>query len=366
MKPATPTNPVPPATGAIPPVPPGADVRKVSTVAEAVRALEEGPEKGYVLFGAKVLREALKVFMRRNRVERRGPEDEIVPLFTPEHLNALFGDLSFAQQAFLLRLLRDPGAFVSREELHRAIRGGSGKTSRPSHSLNQIAFVLRKKLGKDGIGRCIETVPGTGFRWNREKEPKSLSEAFLKVVGLAALTVLAVAVAIHGFAFRGADAAPPSAEPCRAMRTFSDDGPAGEPSASVPSAKGRSPRRAADGMEDTWFESAGPARTGDWLSFPLPDPSGAAGPDRGRIGIRFGRPGGGPPFAPPCRVEWTAGPSAGAPPAWLPLGDVDPAAGLFSADLPSSPVAAVRVLVVADSPLPLAVREVSVSVPDAD
>ena len=120
-------------------------------------------------------------------------------------------------------------------------------------------------------------------------------------------------------------------------------------------------------MENTWFESAGPARTGDWLSIPLPEPSGAAGPDRGRrTGIRFGRPGAEPPFAPPCRVEWTAGPSDGAPPAWTPLGDVDPAADRFSADLPPSPVSAVRVLVVADSPLPLAVREAGFSDPEAE
>ena len=100
-----------------------------------------------------------------------------------------------------------------------------------------------------------------------------------------------------------------------------------------------------DGLKNTWFESAGPARTGDWLAFRIPDSSdGSAESDCGRrIEIRFGRPDAAvSPFAPPCRVEWSSDPSAGASSAWHPLGDVTSETELFVADCrrrPSRPSA---------------------------
>ena len=151
-------------------------------------------------------------------------------------------------------------------------------------------------------------------------------------------------------------------EPVQAMRSFSELRSFGDPSASVECAKGHSPLRSVDGLEDTWFESAAPARAGDWISFRFPDSS-----DRGRrIGIRLGRPDAVGPSSPPCRVEWSSVPSAGASDAWFPLGDVDPATGLFAADLPASPVTAVRIVVTADSSLPLAVREARITVSEPE
>ena len=379
-------------------VPPGTKVLRADTVEKAVRTLEACPDEGVVVLDAKVLAEAAKAFLRRNRVEDRGGTGEVVPVFTPEHLNVLFGDLTFSQQTFLLSLLRDPGAFVSREELFRAIRGGTGRdrASHRSHALNQIACQLRKKLGPRGAGQCIETVHGTGFRWNRRKEPPSLSAAFLKVAGLALLSVFAVVAGVLHVAPRktggagppsGADggalvsngarsgapaaASPASDEPVRAMR----DRPAPEafcqPFSSVRHAKDHSPWRALDGSEDTWFESAAPARTGDWFSFRFPAPLGrAAGPDRGRrIEILLGRPdSAGPPPLPRCRVECSPDPF-GAPDSWIPAGGIDPATGRCALDLENLPIAslaAVRVLVTADSPLPLSVREVRIAAPETE
>jgi hypothetical protein len=115
-------------------------------------------------------------------------------------------------------------------------------------------------------------------------------------------------------------------------------------------------------VEATRIGGAAAARAGVWVSFRFTDSS-----DRGRrIGIRLCRPDAVGPSSPPCRVEWSSVPSAGASDAWFPLGDVDPATGLFTADLPASPVAAVRIVVTADSSLPLAVREAGVSGPEAD
>ena len=48
------------------------------------------------------------------------------------------------------------------------------------------------------------------------------------------------------------------------------------------------------------------------------------------------------------------------------LGDADPTTELFVADLPASPIAAVRVIVTADPSLPLAVREAGFSSPEAE
>lgn len=366
------------------PIPPGTKVSTATTVDEAIRLLDGGPTEGVVVLDMNVYRETLRAFSQRNRIELPETSAEAPSRFTPEHLNILFGDLTYTEQTFLLALLRKPGALVTREELFRAIRGGEGTESHRTHSLNQTACVLRKKLGPDGAGRCIETVRSIGFRWNREKEPPALSFGFWKVAGLAMLSAFVIVAGILRFAPRdrpddgdsssstegGAlvsyDTPGPDAtarnEPVQAMRSFSELRSLGDPSASVECAKGHSPWRSVDGLEDTWFESAAPARAGDWISFRFPDSS-----DRGRrIGIRLGRPDAVGPSSPPCRVEWSSVPSAGASDAWLPLGDVDPATGLFTADLPASPVAAVRIVVTADSSLPLAVREAGVSGPEAE
>ena len=366
------------------PIPPGTKVSTATTVDEAIHLLDGGPTEGVVVLDVNVYRETLRAFSQRNRIEHPETSAEAPSRFTPEHLNILFGDLTYTEQTFLLALLRKPGALVTREELFRAIRGGEGTESHRTHSLNQTACVLRKKLGPDGAGRCIETVRSIGFRWNREKEPPALSFGFWKVAGLAMLSAFVVVAGILRFALRdrpddgdsssaadggalvsnttpGPDATARN-EPVQAMRSFSELRSFGDPSASVECAKGHSPWRSVDGLEDTWFESAVPARMGDWISFRFPDSS-----DRGRrIGIRMGRPDAVGPSSPPCRVEWSSVPSAGASDAWLPLGDVDPATGLFTADLPASPVAAVRIVVTADSSLPLAVREASFSDPEAE
>ena len=108
---------------------------------------------------------------------------------------------------------------------------------------------------------------------------------------------------------------------------------------------------------------------GDWLAFRIPDSSdGSAESDCARrIEIRFGRPDAAvSPFAPPCRVEWSSDPSAGASSVWHLLGDVAPATELFVADLPAAPVAAIRVVVTADSSAPLVVREAGFSDPEAE
>lgn len=376
-------------------VPPGTKIARAKTVEEAVRTLEACPSEGVVVLDAKVLAEATKAFLRRNRIEDRGGSEEVVPVFTPKHLNILFGDLTYAQQTFLLCLLRDPGAFVSREELFRAIRGGTGqdKKDHRSHALNQIACDLRKILGPRGAGQCIETIHGTGFRWNRQKEPESLSFDFLKVAGLAMLSVFAVVAGVHRFAHAGHDepggAGPfsttdgnalvsydtpgPDAtarnEPVQAMRSLSELRSFGDPSASVECAKGHSPWRSVDGLEDTWFESAAPARAGDWISFRFATPlESSAEPGRNRrIEILLGRPSSSSsPFAPPCRVECSADPS-GSPDSWRPAGDVDPATGRYALDLedlPISSVAAIRIVVTSDSDFPLAVREARITVPE--
>ncbi len=366
------------------PIPPGTKVSTATTVDEAIRLLDGGPTEGVVVLDVNVYRETLRAFSQRNRIEHPETSAEAPSRFTPEYLNILFGDLTYTEQTFLLALLRKPDALVTREELFRAIRGGEGTESHRTHSLNQTASVLRKKLGPDDIGQCIETVRGLGFRWNREKEPPALSFGFWKVAGLAMLSAFVIVAGILRFAprVRPDDGASSSAadggalvsydtpgpdatarnEPVQAMRSFSELRSFGDPSASVECAKGHSPWRSVDGLEDTWFESAAPARAGDWISFRFPDSS-----DRGRrIGIRLGRPDAVGPSSPPCRVEWSSVPSAGASDAWLPLGDVDPATGLFTADLPASPVAAVRIVVTADSSLPLAVREAGVSGPEAE
>ena len=366
------------------PIPPGTKVSTATTVDEAIRLLDGGPTEGVVVLDVNVYRETLRAFSQRNRIEHPETSAEAPSRFTPEHLNILFGDLTYTEQTFLLALLRKPGALVTREELFRAIRGGEGTEAHRTHSLNQTASVLRKKLGPDDIGQCIETVRGLGFRWNREKEPPALSFGFWKVAGLAMLSAFVIVAGILRFAPRdrpddgdsssaadgGAlvsyDTPGPDAtarnEPVQAMRSFSELRSFGDPSASVECAKGHSPWRSVDGLEDTWFESAAPARAGDWISFRFPDSS-----DRGRrIGIRLGRPDAVGPSSPPCRVEWSSVPSAGASDAWLPLGDVDPATGLFTADLPASPVAAVRIVVTADSSTPLSVREAGFSDPEAE
>ena len=67
----------------------------------------------------------------------------------------------------------------------------------------------------------------------------------------------------------------------------------------------------------------------------------------------------GAPLAPPCRVECSADP-IGAPDTWHPAGEVDPTTGRFVLDASSLPIDAVeivRIVVAADSDLPLAVRE---------
>ena len=366
------------------PIPPGTKVSTATTVDEAIRLLDGGPTEGVVVLDVNVYRETLRAFSQRNRIEHPETSAEAPSRFTPEHLNILFGDLTYTEQTFLLALLRKPGALVTREELFRAIRGGEGTESHRTHSLNQTACVLRKKLGPDGAGRCIETVRSIGFRWNREKEPPALSFGFWKVAGLAMLSAFVVVAGILRFAPRdrpddgdsssaadggalvsnttpGPDATARN-EPIQAMRSFSELRSFGDPSASVECAKGHSPWRSVDGLEDTWFESAAPARAGDWISFRFPDSS-----DRGRrIGIRLGRPDAVGPSSPPCRVEWSSVPSAGVSDAWFPLGDVDPATGLFAADLPASPVAAIRIVVTADSSLPLAVREAGVSAAEGE
>lgn len=375
-------------------VKPGATVTMANTVEDAVRTLEEGPTEGFVILDATILREASKSFLRRNRIATRDMIDEVVPIFTPEHLNILFGDLTRAQQTFLLLLLRDPGAFVSRGELLRAIRGNNGKESR-SHSLNQLACVLRKKLGRNGAGRCIETVHGTGFRWNREKESKALSFEFFKIADLAMLSALAIAAGINLYASRdsersggtdtssiGDDAlastrvqsgtsgsvASASDEPFQAMRRFSNLDSFGKPFSSIQSAKGHSPWRMVAGNEGTWFEGGGPARAGDCVSFHLPTPinTGVAGEPVRRIEILCGPPDAvGPSSVPPCRVECSADLSE-APGSWHPVGAIDPATGQFSMDvenLPLHSVSAIRIVVTADSDLPLVVREAKMKEP---
>lgn len=375
------------------PIPPGTKVSTATTVDEAIRLLDGGPTEGVVVLDVNVYRETLRAFSQRNRIEHPETSAEAPSRFTPEHLNILFGDLTYTEQTFLLALLRKPGALVTREELFRAIRGGEGTESHRTHSLNQTACVLRKKLGPDGAGRCIETVRSIGFRWNREKEPPALSFGFWKVAGLAMLSAFVVVAGILRFALRdrpddgdsssaadggalvsnttpGPDATARN-EPVQAMRSFSELRSFGEPSASVECAKGHSPWRSVDGLEDTWFESAAPARAGDWISFRFATPlERSAEPGRNRrIEILLGRPGSSSsPFAPPCRVECSADPS-GSPDSWRPAGDVDPATGRYALDLedlPISSVAAIRIVVTADSLRPLAVREAGITIPEAE
>lgn len=334
----------------------------LSTAEEVVRALESGPKEGLVVLDARALREGVRTFLRQGRAGEEGTPAEESPRFTPNHLNVLFGDLTRTQQTFLLLLLREPGALVTRTELLCAIRGGSGQEAVRTHSLNQIAHVLRRRLGR--AGRCIETVRGVGFRWNRNREPRSLSSDLLKVAGLAVLSALAIVagVNLHAPRERGRDEGSVSGNPFQAMRSPADIGAFGVPSSSVQFAKEHSPWRTVDGNEGTWFEGAGPARSGDWVSFRLPTPikTGAAGEPVRRIEILCGRPGSdSATLAPPCRVECSADP-IGAPDAWHPVGDVDPATGKFSMDvenLPLHSVSAIRIVVTADSDLPLVVRE---------
>ena len=376
-----------------PPIPPGTKVSTAMTVEEVIRLLESGPTEGVVVLDVNVFREASKTYLQRNRSEGDGTSDKPPPRFTPEHLNILFGYLTYNEQTFLLTLLREPGAFVSREELFRAIRGGEGTEAHRTHSLNQTACVLRKKLGPKGAGRCIETVRSIGFRWNRDYEPPALSFGFWKVAGLAMLSALVVVAGILRFAPRdrpddgdsfsatdggvlasnGAPGPDNTARdaPNQAMRSFSELRSFGDPSVSVECAKGHSPWRSVDGLEDTWFESAAPARAGDWISFRFATPlERSAEPGRNRrIEILLGRPGSSSsPFAPPCRVECSADPS-GSPDSWRPAGDVDPATGRYALDLedlPISSVAAIRIVVTSDSDFPLAVREARITIPEAE
>ncbi len=363
----------------------------LSTAEEVVRALENGPDEGLVVLDAKAFREGVRTFLHQGRAGEEGAPAEASPRFSPKHLNVLFGDLTRTQQTFLLLLLREPGALVTREELLCSIRGGSGQELVRSHSLNQIAHVLRRRLGR--AGRCIETVRGVGFRWNRNREPRSLSSDLLKVAGLAVMSALAIAAGVNLYAPHGrergggggsssadgdalAPARVPSGaslpdEPFRAMQGFSDPDSFAKAFASVPSAKEHSPWRMVDGNAGTWFESEGPARAGDWIAFRLPTPirAGAEAGAARRIEILCGRPGAdGAPLAPPCRVECSADP-IGAPDAWHPAGEVDPTTGRFVLDaalLPIDSIEVVRIVVAADSDLPLVVREAGLAQTSAE
>lgn len=363
----------------------------LSTAEEVVRALENGPDEGLVVLDAKAFREGVRTFLRQGRAGEEGAPAEESPRFSPKHLNVLFGDLTRTQQTFLLLLLREPGALVTREELLCSIRGGSGQELVRSHSLNQIAHVLRRRLGR--AGRCIETVRGVGFRWNRNREPRSLSSDLLKVAGLAVMSALAIAAGVNlyaphgrerggggGSSSAGGDALAPARvpsgaslpdEPFRAMRGFSDPDSFAKAFASVPSAKEHSPWRMVDGNAGTWFESEGPARAGDWIAFRLSTPIRVGTEDgpASRIEILCGRPGAdGAPLAPPCRVECSADP-IGAPDAWHPAGEVDPMTGRFVLDaalLPIDSIEVVRIVVAADSDLPLVVREAGLAQTSAE
>ena len=359
---------------------PVADLPVLSTAEEVVRALENGPDEGLVVLDAGALREGVRILLRHSRAEEEGAAGEEPPRFTPKHLNVLFGNLTKSQQTFLLLLLREPGALVTRAEILGAIRGGDGDEVKRTHSVNQAAHVLRRRLGS--AGRCIETVHGVGFRWNREREPRTLSFEFFKVAGLSMVSALALVAGVLWFLRGPADGCAPALPPAgpgtagtfQAMRAFWSSGSFGEPSASAAHAKGHSPWRSVDGSADTWFEGAAPARAGDWLAFrfPVPLDRSVASARGRRIEILLGRPDpSGAPVAPPCRVECSAGASGAAPETWIPLGSVEPSTGRFvvdAADLPVASVVAIRLVVTADSDLPLAVREAGFadSEPDGD
>lgn len=338
----------------------------VTSTEQLFRILENEDERGPFVVNAELLRAMEKALVDKIRASAG-------PVFTPGHLSIVFGKLTPQQQLFLKTLLEAPGRSFSYQELTVAMLGGSGVHNN-YHSLNQAASVLRKRLGSAGC--CIETVSGFGFRWNRDKEPKELTRKFLRLFGLSWLAVLAAVAGALLFSRgpeKGGGPTPPfqgpgASGPFQAMRDFSASDSFGEPSASVAHAKGHSPWRTVDGASDTWFESAAPARKGDWISFRFPSP--LDGSSASRIGILFGRPDADvPPFAPPCRVECAAGVSGGGAETWVPIGDVDPASGRFVADvadLPLSSVEAVRIVVTADSDLPLVVREAGFSVPETE
>ena len=342
----------------------------VSSVEDLVRILEREPGDGFVLVGEKTLRDGLAALLDRSR---RGDDgaDPGKSGIAQRDLERLFGDLTPACGTFLEKLLRTPGETVPRQELARAIAGGSGNLVRFG-SLRQNASRLRGLLGP--AGRCIEAVWGRGYRWNRSKEPPELSRALVRFAGFALLLLLVAAAGVRRLAFRDGEARP-AGEPFRALLPAADPGLPGEPSASVGHVRGRSPRKAADGLAETWFESAGPARAGDWLMLRFAEPVEPSAETRTgrRIEILCGRPdAAGAPRVPPCRVECTAGVPGGPADPWLPLGEVDPETGRFSvplAELPASPATAVRVVVAADSDAPFAVSEAGVrdgSGPDAD
>lgn len=338
----------------------------ISSVEEVLRIFEDEGQNGILSFDAKALHEGLKAFLDKNRAA--GPEGSQPPVFTARHLDILFGDLTRSQKIFLTLLLREPGRLVSREELASEMTGGTGNLTN-FHSLIQAAHLLRRRLGP--AGRCIETISGVGFRWNRKKESKELSHKLFRVLGLSSLATLAVVAGLLRFSRGSPDGGPPTSPPTgtgttgpfQAMRDFSSSGPFGEPSASVAHAKGHSPWRTVDGSADTWFEGVAPARAGDWLAFRFPAPferSDSSAPVR-RIEILFGRPeSDGSRVAPPCRVECSAGASGAASETWIPLGNIEPSAGRFvvnASDLPVSSIVALRIVVTADSDFPLVVRE---------
>lgn len=345
--------------------PPGSKLVVATTVEEAIDALGKGPADGYVVLDAKTFRETVNAIRREGGADGPAGTSDRAMRFVPEHLDILFGELTRTQQIFLLQLLRKPGCLVPRGDMLAAIRGGDGTESRRTHSLNQVAHVLRKRLGR--AGRCIETVHGVGFRWNRSLESGALSFGFLKVAGLAVMCTLAVVAGSLHFAFRDhGDGGWLAGMPFWSMRDLSPSYSVGEPSASVGYADGHSPWRAADGDEETWFESEGPARAGDWLAFRFPKPleRTAETASARRVEILFGRPGAvDPPLAPPCRVECSDDPFF-APDSWRPAGNVDPATGRFVlpfADLPAASVWSVRVVVAADADVPLCVREACIA-----
>ena len=335
----------------------GDPILVLSTVEDFLRVLEDDQNGGHLVLDATVLRAGIKALQERNRGAFDGSTER--ERISPSQMDRLFGDMPKVCQTFLRKLLEAPDETVPRAEMYRAINGCPGEP-RSYGSLRQNVHLLRALLKTDG--RCIETIHGRGYRWNRGKESAQLSKKLFEILGFSIPTVLLVA-GIHWFVFR-TDAPQPPAAPVRAIRPSVGWKWIGEPSSSGAYAEGHSPWKTADGSMESWFESAQPARTGDWLMLRLASPirPGFAAEAGRRLEIRCGRPDGTGPIV-PCRVEYTTGLGCGPADRWHALGAVDSATGRFSAsfaDLPPSPITAVRVVVGADSEAPFAVTEMSV------
>ena len=157
----------------------------VKTIDDFFNIADKRTDADYIRIEVTLFRKAVRLWILREISVNAVEDRKTALVLTRRALTLLFGRLKTNEERFLRLLLQHPGAFVTHQTLLRAVFGRKPRPAEkgPLRPLRQLVYELRRKLEHNELGRCIETVRGTGFRWNPAHATKEFHSQFDKVVG---------------------------------------------------------------------------------------------------------------------------------------------------------------------------------------